>query len=88
MKRITFDYDRRSVYPEFDSSFQIASNNHLNRCVEVLWNRLPAFKDRMSTVPTVHVPMSQQYINMALRDHDFVIQHKTHNYCNFYNNGQ
>ena len=72
------------VYPDFESNAMIANGNRPNWRAEALWNKLPAFRDRMRTVPTVHVPMDKHYIQMALQDRDFMVQHKTTNYCYCY----
>lgn len=69
------------IYPEYDSNAMITNGNKPNWRAEALWNRLPAFRDRMKTVPTVHVPMSKVYIEKALKDKDFMVQHKSVNYC-------
>lgn len=69
------------IYPEYKSNYMIADGNKPSFLAELLWNRLPAFRDRIGSIPTAHVPMSKEYIQRALLDKDFTIQHKSTNYC-------
>lgn len=69
------------VYPEYDSNYYIANENKPNWRAEALWDRLPAFRDRMNDVPTAHVPLNKEYITKALENKDFTIQHKYTNFC-------
>ena len=39
-----------------------------------LWDRLPAFRDKSSNVPLIHVPYEKSLIQTALRDPDFNVR--------------
>ena len=69
------------VYPDYSNNVLIADRNKPNWRVRELWDALPAFRDLMQYVPTVHVPMDKSYIKTALEDRDFMIQSKSKNYC-------
>lgn len=69
------------VYPDYEDNSTIADGNHPNSKAKELWNNLPVFRDNMDKVPTVHVPMSKEYITKALNDSDFTIQKKHSNFC-------
>lgn len=64
------------IYPEYDSKESLIENNSLKRSVKSLWDRLPAFRDSMSEVPSLHVPMSKMIITQALNNTDFMISSK------------
>ena len=40
------------------------------------WDKLPAFRDLLNTIPSFHVPCKKAYISSALKDPDVTIQHK------------
>lgn len=63
------------VYPEFDTPAGMLTQSHdgLDSSVRALWGNLPVFRDSMSGVPTLHVPLSKAHIEWALRDTDFTI---------------
>lgn len=64
------------VYPEYDTKESLLLNGSLRQSVKNLWAKLPIFRDSMSKVPTVHVPMSKQVIATALNDRDFMLPSK------------
>lgn len=57
------------IYPNFE---QISDLDQ----VQVLWNRLPVFRDSMYKVATLHVPLKEYLIRAALSNNDFTVQHK------------
>jgi hypothetical protein len=61
------------VYPEYSSKESLLSNGSLKQSVKNLWDRLPIFRDSISKVPTLHVPMTKEPIRTALQDGDFVV---------------
>lgn len=64
-----------AVYPEFDTPAGMLTQSHdgLDSSVRALWDNLPVFRDSMSGIPTLHVPLSKAHIEWALRDTDFTI---------------
>lgn len=65
------------VYPELGNS-EIVVNHQLSSRVHSLWNRLPILKQAMDQVPTIHVPMKQDYLRSALTNSKFTIQDKAY----------
>ncbi len=65
------------IYPEYDNKSSLLTDGLLKQAVRNLWNKLPAFRDSMQNVPTVHVPMNKSLIEKSLGDEDFMIATKT-----------
>lgn len=65
------------IYPEYDSKESLLLNGSLRPSAKSLWNKLPIFRDSMSKVPTLHVPMKKQIIETSLKDNDFMLSTKT-----------
>jgi len=74
------------VYPDYSSAEALLdpSKENLNNKVTTLWNKLPRFRDLMSSVPTLHVPMSKEHIKRALEDEDLMVQSKKDTGCYHY----
>lgn len=72
------------VYPELDNS-QIVSNKQLSSRVKLLWDKLPILKEAMTKVPTLHIPMRQDCMRVALSVSKLTIHGKicgdTSKYC-------
>ncbi|MBT9496976.1 MAG: TIR domain-containing protein [Zoogloea sp.] len=69
------------VYPEYDSKESLLTNGSIKQSVKNLWDNLPIFRDSMSKVPTLHVPIKKDVIEMALTNKDFMLATKaTPNY--------
>lgn len=64
------------VYPEYDSTASLLYNNALKQSVKSLWDKLPIFRDSMSLVPTIHVPIKKELIEQALNDPDLRLSTK------------
>lgn len=64
------------VYPEYDSKESLLTNGSMKQSVKNLWNNLPIFRDSMSKVPTLHVPIKKDVIEMALTNKDFMLATK------------
>lgn len=66
------------VYPDYSTPVDLLtpSKGDLNNSVKNLWNNLPRFRDLMDSVPTLHIPMSKDYIRKALENASFMIQSK------------
>lgn len=64
------------IYPEYDTKESIVANGSLRQSIKNLWDNLPLFRDSMSEVPTLHVPMAKTVITDALGNADFMISSK------------
>jgi hypothetical protein len=66
------------VYPEYNNKSDIinCSSKTIKQQIKNLWDNLPAFRDSMDTVPTLHVPNKKDLIRKALSDTDFMINSK------------
>lgn len=64
------------IYPEYDSKESLLINGSLKQSVKDLWNKLPIFRDSMSKVPTLHVPMKKDIIETSLNNNDFMLATK------------
>lgn len=64
------------VYPEYDTKESLLSNGSLKQPVKNLWDKLPAFRDQMGKVPTIHIPNQKALIKSALNDSDFMVATK------------
>jgi hypothetical protein len=78
-EEVTFGIDSNSlpvvvVYPEFSekSDIVICSTGAFRQQVKNLWDKLPAFRDRMAKVPTLHVPMKKALVRSALSNSKFM----------------
>lgn len=59
------------IYPEYDSKDALHTNGNLTTAIKGLWDKLPAFRNAMDKVPTLHVPIKKEVIRMALSNSDF-----------------
>ncbi len=64
------------VYPEYDTKESLLANGSLKQAVMNLWNKLPAFRDQIGEVPTIHVPNQKALIKSALNNSDFMVATK------------
>ncbi|WP_194058648.1 TIR domain-containing protein [Nodosilinea sp. LEGE 06152] len=65
------------VYPDYNTQESILQNGSLKQVIKNLWSNLPVFRDSMSKVPTLHIPMNKHLITRSLQDSDFMINTKT-----------
>lgn len=67
------------VYPEYSNKSDIinCSSKTFKHQIKILWNNLPAFRDNMDKVPTLHIPNKKELIRSALSDSDFMINSKS-----------
>ncbi len=65
------------IYPEYDTKESLLTDGTLKPSVKKLWDNLPAFRDSMNNVPTIHIPLSKSLLEKSLRDEDFMIATKT-----------
>lgn len=64
------------IYPEYSTKESLLNNGVLKQEVKNLWGRLPVFRDSMSKVPTLHVPMNKELIKTSLQDDGFMVGSK------------
>ena len=66
------------VYPDHKEKSDIinCSQKTIRKQISDLWDKLPIFRDSMSSVPTIHIPQKKELIRSALQDPDFVIGSK------------
>ena len=64
------------IYPEYNTAGSLLTNGNLKSAVKDLWNKLPVFRDSMSSVPTLHVPLDKDLITRALNDTGFTVNGK------------
>jgi len=65
------------IYPEYSTKENLLNNGVLKQEIQNLWARLPIFRDSMSSVPTLHVPMNKELIKSSLQDGGFMVGSKT-----------
>lgn len=75
------------VYPDYSEKSDIINceGKTIKQKIKNLWDNLPAFRDQMGTVPTIHVPNQKTLIKSALNDSDFMVSTKTSPGVYFYN---
>lgn len=66
------------VYPEYKEKSDITNctSKTIKSNIQSLWNKLPIFRDSMSNVPTLHIPMDKTLIERALNDSDLKVSTK------------
>ena len=66
------------VYPDYSEKSDIinCSSKTIRQVIKNLWDKLPIFRDSMSEVPTLHIPMKKSLIRSALEDTDFMVNTK------------
>lgn len=64
------------IYPEYATKESLLNNGVLKQAIMNLWGNLPIFRDSMSKVPTLHVPMNKELIKSALQDSGFMVGSK------------
>ena len=61
------------IYPEYPTKESLLTDGSLKQAVENLWGNLPVFRDSMSKVPTLHVPMNKELIKKSLQNGEFMV---------------
>lgn len=64
------------IYPDYDSKEKLLNNGSLKQEVKNLWNNLPIFRDSMKNVPTLHIPITKDFISKALNNNAFMLNTK------------
>ena len=60
------------VYPDYNQKSDIVtSDKKIKQQIKNLWDKLPAFRDNMGSVPTIHIPMNKELLVKSLNDEDF-----------------
>ena len=72
------------VYPDYDSKASLLKDGSLKKEIKDLWDNLPIFRDSMDKVPTLHIPMKQDIIKMALEDKELMVNSKIKHGCFYY----
>lgn len=72
------------IYPEYESKESLIANGSLKQSVKNLWDKLPVFRDSMSKVATLHVPMAKGLITTALSETNLMINTQSTPGCFFY----
>lgn len=62
------------IYPEFKEKDAVI--NCSRAALEKLWDKLPAFRNLMGKVPTLHIPMNKNLIERGLNNGDFMVNTK------------
>ena len=62
------------IYPEYKKKNDISIGvGNVKPQISKLWDKLPAFRDNMLSVPTVHIPMDRNLILHCLSDSRFQV---------------
>ncbi|PSR27726.1 MAG: hypothetical protein C7B46_19295 [Sulfobacillus benefaciens] len=66
------------VYPEYDDKSDIVNcqSKTIQSRIQKLWGILPAFRDSMNEVPTLHIPLKKELISLALNNENFMVNSK------------
>jgi len=66
------------VYPEYKNKSDIidCKSKFIRQEIKNLWDNLPIFRNSMSEVPTLHIPLKKDLIKEALEDEDFMVETK------------
>jgi Thoeris protein ThsB, TIR-like domain len=75
------------VYPDYGekSDIILCDEKKIRQQIKNLWDKLPAFRDSMKDVPTIHIPNKKDLIKKALNDSDFMFNTKCKAGTYFYN---
>jgi len=66
------------VYPEYGEKSDIinCTSKTIKQQIKNLWDNLPAFRDSMGSVPTIHIPNKKELIRETLNNSDFMVNSK------------
>ena len=66
------------IYPEFSNKNDIVDNlGCFKKQITDLWDKLPKFRDSMSSVATLHIPCNKDLITSALKNTGFMVNSMT-----------
>lgn len=73
------------IYPEYsEKSDIIDSNGNFKKQIKDLWDNLPAFKNNLDEVATLHIPMKKSIIEAALNNSNYMINTMTNAGAHYY----
>lgn len=64
------------IYPDYKTKEDIYNGTDFTTKVKLLWGKLPIFRNYKYKVPVLHIPMSKELIDFALKDKDMRIATK------------
>lgn len=64
------------VYPGYSTKESLVTDGKLKPEIRSLWSKLPVFRDSMHKVPTLHVPITKNYLSSALELKEFMLETK------------
>lgn len=64
------------IYPGYDTKESLLLNGELKQGIKDLWGKIPSFKNSMSSVPTLHIPMNKNIITLGLNNPGFMLETK------------
>lgn len=66
------------VYPDYNAESDIinCSSTSIRQQIKNLWDKLPIFRNSMSEVPTLHLPMKKDLIRKGLENKGFMVTTK------------
>jgi hypothetical protein len=64
------------IYPDYNSKESLLLNGSLKQKIQNLWDKLPVFRDSISKVPALHIPMHKELISTALGNSGFMVSTK------------
>jgi hypothetical protein len=66
------------ICPEYSEESDIinCTSETLKKQIKDLWDKLPIFRDSMSNVPTIHMPLKKNLVERALKDEDLRVNTK------------
>ncbi|BEO64483.1 hypothetical protein SMQE30_49060 (plasmid) [Serratia marcescens] len=61
------------IYPDYSTKESLLdSKDNLAPQINNLWGKIPTFRDSMSLVPTLHIPMNKELISKSLANTNFM----------------
>lgn len=74
------------VYPDYTEKSDIinCASETFKKQIKDLWDNLPAFRDSMNEVPTLHIPNKKTLIRSSLNDAGFMVNSKKEAGAYFY----
>lgn len=74
------------IYPEYKEKRYIVycQSGTFKESIKKLWNNLPIFRDSMTKVPTLNIPLKKELVEKALSDSELMIGTKSNKGRYFY----
>jgi hypothetical protein len=66
------------IYPDYSDKSDLINcdSKTIKQKIKNLWDNLPAFRNCMVNVPTLHIPYKKELVRKALNDPEFMINSK------------